>query len=216
MRRLIGLLAALLLAAGITTAQAAVVLSVCNTPASLTVGDSGTVDICIAGLGAGTAPSLGVFDLDLGFDPAVLSYSGVSFGDPVLGDQLDLFSLGSVFFDTPGAGTVNLFELSLDLESDLNDLQASEFVLARLTFDAIGAGASSLTLAVNVLGDAAGDQLTDVTVQGSRLTVGQASESPIPEPGTLLLLVLPLIWLARQRHRTMRHARLIASMDAPK
>jgi hypothetical protein len=70
-----------------------------------------------------------------------------------LGDQLDLFSLGSLALATPGAGSVNLFELSLDTVSDLNDLQAPDFILAKLSFDPFGIGISPLTFSATRLRD---------------------------------------------------------------
>ena len=58
---------------------------------TVTEGEVVTVDIAISGLGDGSAPSLGSYDFNLDFNPAVLSFSSVVFGDPVVGK-----SVGSV------------------------------------------------------------------------------------------------------------------------
>ena len=161
--------------------SAALAISIEFVPSSQSVAAGSPVDVAIriTGLGNLSAPSLGTFDLDVGFDPAILSFSSVSYGDPALGDQLDLLGLGSLTATTPGVGSVNLFELSLDLASDLDTLQAGDFTLATLTFDTASAGASALTITVNALGDALGDPLT--------ASLGSGSIN-VPEPALLLLL----------------------------
>src|SRR5262245_39321709 len=100
------------------------------TSQSVTISNSVTVAITISGLGTGVPPSLSVFDLDVTFDPTLLAFSSVTFGDPTLGDELDVLGLGSLAFAIPGVGSVNLFELSFDLPDDLHTLQAGEFILA--------------------------------------------------------------------------------------
>ena len=143
------------------------------------VGDTAEVALVISGLGIGIAPSLSIFDMDITFDSALLGFSSAVYGDPVLGDQLDLFA-GSVISTTPSAGSVNLFELSLDGPWDLDDLQAGSFTLATLFFNTLAVGASPLEITINALGDAWGDPLTATVVDGSI--------SPVPEPATILLL----------------------------
>ena len=111
------------------------------------IGSTVDVDIVISGLGDFTDPSLGVFDLDVIFDPTILSFDSVTFGlllgDPSLGEAITVE-------DASTPGTVNLFEVSL-LEGDavtcffcippfLNDLQPSSFTLATLTFDTLSVG----------------------------------------------------------------------------
>ena len=145
------------------------------------VGSPADVELTISGLGLGTAPSLGTFDLNVNFDPAILAFNSVVFGDPVLGDQLDLFSLGSITaFDDSIPGSANLFELSLDLPTDLDTLQADSFTLATLTFDTLSNGTSSLDISINALGDSLGNPLAADLRSGSI--------TPTPEPATMLLL----------------------------
>ena len=91
----------------------------------------------------------------------------------------------SVTAATPGAGSVTLFELSLDPAGDLNALQAGAFALATLAFDTLAVGTSLLGLTVNALGDADGNLLiADAVGTGTIAVTPQA----VPAPGALLLL----------------------------
>lgn len=136
------------------TAAATIVV----TPSLTTIGIATPFDVelVVLGLGDGVAPSVGAFDLDVSFDPGILSFVGGTLGDPILGDQLDLFALGSLSAITPGAGTVNIFELSLDLAADLDSMQPDSFTLATLTFEGIGVGVSSIGLSGFGLSDSVG------------------------------------------------------------
>jgi hypothetical protein len=169
-------------------------------PSSQTVAPGASVDVelTVSGLGDFAPDSLSVFDLDVSFDPAVLSFSAVAFGDPVLGDQLDLFGFGSFTDVVSGVGVVNLLELSFDLPGDLDTLQAGSFTLATLTFDALAVGTSALSVAINALGDSFGDPL-DATLAGGSVTVNAAVA--MPEPGTLWLLAIGLLGLGLLRRR---------------
>ncbi len=158
-------------------AQPAGAVTVGLTPAaqSVNVGSAATVNLYISGLGFFAAPSLGTYDLKIDFDPLILSFTGASFGN-----GLDLYGLGSLWEVTPGNGSVNLFELSYDSPSDLDALQADTFVMATLTFNAIGNGTSPLLISVNALGDAYGDPLAADLVG--------ANISAVPEPVNQLLM----------------------------
>lgn len=172
-----------LLAAG--PAQASIIIRITPSTQSVDVGTPVNVAVTISGLGDLTAPSLSTFDLNINFDPTLLTFSHATFGDPVLGDQLDLLGLGSLTSDTPGVGTVNLFELSFDSPSDLDTLQAGSFTLATLTFNAPSCGTSNLEISINALGDSLGDPLA-ATIQSGSITC-------IPEPPSLLLVSIGIL-----------------------
>jgi len=196
---LVGLFVGSFLLFNIGTAQA-ISLDIAPSSQSVLPGSQVNVALAISGLGNGAAPSLGIFDIDVTFNPAVLSLNAVSFGDPVLGDQLDLFGFGSVIISTPGSGMVNLFELSFDFPSDLDTLQAGAFTLASLTFDTVGQGTSLLGLTVNDLGDSFGDPLFAQVGSGSVMVDSPSpSPNPVPEPATIFLLGSGLVGLVGWR-----------------
>ena len=146
------------------------------------LGTQATFNLVISDLFAGSAPSLGTWDLDIAFDPAILGFNSATFGD-----QLSLTG-PSLTQIVSGTGTVNLFELSFDFPDDLDTLQLDTFVLASLTFDTLALGTSSLGISLNALGDAWGDPLSADLSNGS-----VSVAAPVPEPATLLLMVSGLL-----------------------
>lgn len=170
----------------------AVIISVEPSISTIEQGNPVTVDITVLDLGDGTAPSLGVFDLDLSFDNSILGLNSVTFGN-----QLDLFGFGSLQFDDSSIpGTVNLFELSFDLPGDLDTLQAPSFVLASLAFDTLADGTTDLLVAVNAFGDSLGDPLS-FSVNNSALEV--TTSVPLPASSWLILLGVLSLFAARKR-----------------
>lgn len=163
-----------------------VAISIAPSSQVVPFGSIATFDLRVSGLGDHTAPSLGTFDLALSFDGAILGFNSFLFGDPSLGDELDLFGLGSITSISPAVGSVEIFELSLDSISDLNDLQAPNFILGSFSFSTLAIGSSSLTLIKNALGDASGGAL-DAILNGGNVDV--AANEGVPEPGTILMLI---------------------------
>jgi len=179
------LLCALALSVAAASANAATI-SIDPSSQSTTVGSTVSATVRIADLTTGTAPSLGGYDLNLSFDPAVLSFSGLTYGS-----GLDVLGLGSIrVSDTGAAGLLNVVEISLDEASDLDALQTDAFGLFTVTFHALAAGTSGLNLQINSLADAAGLGLSAATVNGS---IGVA---PVPLPAAAWLLFSGLAGLA--------------------
>jgi len=157
----------------ITCAEA---ISLDFVPAFQTVatGQSVVVDLVISGLAR--PPSVGAFDLDVSFDPSILTPVDVVFG-PFLGDPL-LFEAITGFSFPPGI--VDLAEVSLLLPSELDSLQPSSFSLATLYFTASGDGISPLVLSEVIVDDAFGDKL--------EVVAGTGAVEVVPEPSTAWLL----------------------------
>jgi PEP-CTERM motif len=164
-------------------------------PSSPTVvaGQSLNVNIIISDLFAGGPPSVGAFDLDVSFDTASLSPTGVTFG---------------LFLGVPGLetltdfnffpGVVDLAEVSLLSSAELDALQPSNFSLATLSFNALASGTTTLEFSEIIVDDAFGN-----------LLLGKK----IPEPSSLWLMMSALVgvpasaWLryrGKHRHRRSR------------
>lgn len=143
------------------------------------LGDPVTAVISISGLGDSAPESLSIFDIDVSFDPTILSLTSVGFGG-----QLGL-SLASI---TEGLGSVNLFELSFTSVSDLDTAQPGSFTLATLSFDTLAAGTSSLGLSTIQLGNALGNPIQAVAL-GSSVDV-EVPRDPIPEPTSVVVFLI--------------------------
>ena len=164
------------------TASQAVMLSFDHSFQGILVGDPVDVELVIAGLGN---YFLSTLDLDISFDPDILAFDSVAFGDPVLGDQLDLLFGSLYIFDDSTSGKVNLFELSFDTDAYLNEFQENSFTLATLTFDTLTVGTSPLNIAINVLGNGTDDDNNVIPLPADLYS---GSINVVPEPATLLLL----------------------------
>ncbi|GJL54194.1 MAG: hypothetical protein NPIRA02_13260 [Nitrospirales bacterium] len=180
---------------------------------SVLVGERFTVDLTISGLGNFTAPSLGAFDLFVSFEKDVLRFVDVGYGDPILGDQLDISGFGAITSTTATnivnlTGFVNLAEISLDPAAILNTMQPGAFTLARLSFIAEENGQSPFRIegpgplpGVRALGDSFGNQgpLEPITTP-----TGPRFVNVVPEPGTVLLFGSGLAGLLGWRWKRSR------------
>ena len=166
--------AASLLAMAVNNVQA-VSISLVPDSGNAVIGTPVEVAVTIADLGDFSPISLSSFDLDVLFDPLVLGFDAVVFGD-----ELDLF-FGSIRIeDDSVAGVVRLIEISFDLSSDLDTFQPGFFTLATLTFIPVAEAAFSLGLTVNELVDADGNIFT-------------VDVNRVPEPGSMMLLLVGLL-----------------------
>jgi hypothetical protein len=168
---------ALLAAAVMSVGVHAQGLSVKAPGVPVLVGVEASIDVMATGVVDGGAPSIGVFDFDLVFDPALLEIVSVQFGS-----GLDVLGLGAIDSVLTGTGTVNLLQLSLDTVEDLHALQPDEFSLATVTFLTLAAGTSALEVTVNAVGDAFGEPIP-ITV-----TNGEIAIVAVPEPASVVLM----------------------------
>jgi hypothetical protein len=162
-------------------ASANITLSLEPTPQSISVGDTTTLDLVISGLGDHASPSLGAFDLDVTFNPSILSPVSVAFGD-----HLNLGGLGSLQeFNFNAPGSVHVDEISFELPADLNSAQPSSFTLATLGFRGIGPGVSGLDITGASLSDELANSLEFATSGASIEVTGSV---PVPDPGSTAAL----------------------------
>lgn len=149
-------------------------------------GDPFAVDLLVSGLGDGSAPSLGAFDVTLTFDAAAVSFVSVGF-DAYLGAIPAEATAGSVL----GAGTLALGEYSILSPAALDALQPGSFRLATVVFEATSLAPSAIGFGAVLLGDADGRALA-LTTPPTGTTV-----SPIPEPTAALVFGLAVAVVAR-------------------
>ena len=150
--------------------------------------------LVVSDLGAGGAPSLAAWDATLQFDTSFLAYESATIGNGVGGSELDIGGLGTAEVITPGAGSVQLVELSFAIDPLAFDVQPDSFQLATIVFSVNGFGSTEVGFGTVVLGDPlAAEILTDVNA----LTVTTA---PVPIPAAWLFpsALLALGWLRRR------------------
>jgi len=173
-------------------------VSIALAPASLTPsGTSFTVDLIISGLGAGSAPSLGAFDVGIAFDPSFLGFSGATYGS-----QLGAVPADAITGTTSAAGLVRLAEISLLTPVELDTLQPAAFALATLSFDVLPGPISSGTLSFDgpILSDALGGSLAIESASGASVRIVPA----VPEPSGFLVFATGAAIASRRARRGAR------------
>jgi hypothetical protein len=194
MRRRILLSLALLLVAG--NAQAAGIAISVN-GFSFEPTDTVVVSFFATGFGQGVAPAIRSYDITLEYGPALFEVTTASFGDPLLGNQLNPSGFGTVRSTSFGPGSATLFESASASTSAaaLIGAQADTFVLAQVFLRPIGTGFGLVSLEVNELRDTNGAAFSGLTNQLA------TSIQVVPEPSSAALLCGGLLWLARARWR---------------
>jgi hypothetical protein len=162
-------------------------------PAKANAGIGGTTDLelHILDLGDGSAPSLGFFKLDIGFDPTVVGFQAVTYSD-LLGD-VDLDTTTSTRI---GTGTIQIDNISLLDAAMLDALQPADFLLATLRFQGLAAGVSAFTMTAVELGDADGGSLAVDAINNAEIRV-----AAVPSPAPFALFIPCLLLLRRSRFK---------------
>lgn len=146
--------------------------------------------------------SVGAIDLNLHFDSEILEVDKVTFGDPILGDQIDLSGHSALFamvgYQQTTAGSLNLFEVSFDLPQHLDTFQADSFTVATFTFNTLSVGTSFLELTDVILGNALGTPL-EPSLSHSSVEVNSVTSVPEPSLGFLAMTTLLLPVLAKSK-----------------
>lgn len=153
---------------------------------TITQGESVAVAVTISGLDDSAAPSLGVYDVDIHFDSSLFQVNSLAWGDSSKGNQLDLGGFGSLQTSNLATGLLNLFELSFDDISLLNDTQTGEFTLFTIVFNSLAIGSGNFSLTANSMGDAEGAALFAKAITPTRVDIKSVT---VPEPSSLLLLL---------------------------
>jgi len=104
---------------GVTSSAHAVVIDFQNSVQSVPFGSTVSMELRYSSLPDYLSPAS--FDIEVGFNSTILGFSGVTFGDPVNGDQLNPDGLayqevlGPYDLATPGFSAVNLVETASSL-----------------------------------------------------------------------------------------------------
>jgi general secretion pathway protein D len=172
--------AALMLLPSIALADSANVSVV--TPGTVSQGATFSVDVNISG-----ATDLYAFQLDLSFDPSVLSATGVSEGS-------FLPSGGSTFF-LPGTIDNVGGTITSNADTLLGAIPgvSGSGTLIVFDFTALAPGTSIFTIGNEILLDSTGAVLSDTTTNGSVTVQGPGA---VPEPSSLMLLGVGVLGLA--------------------
>ena len=141
--RLRSLIPALVLCGGVlltAPAARAVVITLTPSATTVTVGELFTVGVDISGLGDGVAPSLGTYDLTLGYAAGAMTALDATFGNQLDADPLALFPAVQIpLLGVPGVA--NAAGNSFGSELGLNAFQLSAFRLVTFEFRADAAAA---------------------------------------------------------------------------
>ena len=170
----------LALGLGVVPAANSATISLVPEQGTIQAGSTTIVDVVASGLSdSPTGGAIGGYDLDVTFDPALLSWSSTTFNS-----GLDVNGLGDLRDSSlSGPGTLETFEVSFDSAQDLETLQPNSFVLFSVGLTGIASGTSALGVDILSLTDEHGNPLA-ADLKGSSVTV-----APVPLPAAVWLLL---------------------------
>lgn len=169
------------------------------TPKFVSPNDVFTVDLRWDGSGP-PAEYIGDFDVDILFDPGVVTHTNTVL-DPQ--SAFDVGFFGSIEGSTIGLNPIDMFIVSFEFPFDLifsQDGLGRSFILATLEFQAAPApGQSALEFSgTQTFGDEFGDRISPTLTPGL-ICVLDGQSCPVPTPGSLPLLALGLFGFVLQR-----------------
>ena len=168
---------ATLIVAAAQSAQAAISASFSFLPGVQNVVIGNSVFVEIYSTESGGPGALGSFDLDMTFDPSIMSFVGASGGTG--------FGISTgLLLDTTnaGIGKINLSESSFESPATLVGSQANMFLLATLELSADALGSSALGFTFM---DASDENGFSIQAAGGTGSIS-VSSSVIPEPASVL------------------------------
>ena len=162
----------------------AMTLELSPTYQSVTLGTSAQVDVWLRSPGGNL---LSTYDISLTYDPTILAYSTTTFST-ALGDPSD----PTLFYSTSAAGSLEIIAFPFFFDQTLQNGKA-DLLLFSLFFSTKSVGTSSLNFLTDplYLGNELGDPLQAGLGKGS-IDVTQPT-TPVPEPGTVVLLGIGLL-----------------------
>ncbi len=168
---------------------------------SITVGQSVMVDVQISELGNSASPSVGGFNLELNYDPTVLTFNDLTFSG-----LIDLSGSGIQSIDSSIPGTLLFGDVSLDFPEDLNAAQPDAFSLANIEFIGSGVGENS-TLSLNII-ELVDENFTSLepVAQNDAIVTVSSTKTTVPESNLGLIgwgIVLGFSWLIRQKRQSI-------------
>jgi hypothetical protein len=189
-------------AASVAPARAAI-LTTSLSSTSVTTGQQFTLDVLVSGLDAGQA--VAGFDLDLVFDPALLTADHATFGN-----YLGTVDVGQFTNALLSPGRADFAAVSMSDAATLLSLQSGTFSLARFVFKATGPGSTAIdfdTLAAPglLLSDQFGNAIAVSAAHGANVDVAPATA--VPEPSSVALLMAGALMAVVLRARKPRGRR---------
>jgi len=182
-------------------ANAVPVINIMSSDNNPTLGQTFDVNFKISGLSSAAEDSLGGFDINVLFDNSVFSFSVFSFIDSLLGNnQLEFLEIGSFLFSgSPmdlGSGIIDAYGVTGNSSNILDTNQVNQFVFLSLSFTVL-APTSSTSIGIDLsdpsllfLNSSFNDLPIDFQASNTNISIStEKTNSPVPEPNTLWLLV---------------------------